>query len=132
MPDRREEVATIVAAYAKSASLQADELAALIAAVYAALTGIEAAGRSAPSRQLIPAVPVRRSVKAGTVTCLDCGYAGRMLKRHLNVAHGLTPEAYRKRWNLRPDYPVVAPDYAARRSELARSFGLGKRRGHGS
>jgi len=79
----------------------------------------------------MPAVPIRHSVKASTVTCLDCGYEGRMLKRHLNVAHGLTPDAYRERWNLKPNYPVVAPNYAARRSELARSFGFGKRRGAG-
>jgi predicted transcriptional regulator len=127
MPDRTEQVTTIVAACAKSASLKADELAALIAAVNGALADIATAAE--PPAQLIPAVPVRRSVKQSSVICLDCGYEGKMLKRHLNVAHGLTPDAYRDRWKLKPDYPIVAPDHAARRSELARSFGLGKRRG---
>jgi predicted transcriptional regulator len=127
----RQLVATIVAAYAKNTALQTDQLAALIAAVHAALSGIETAGHSAPPKQLTPAVPVRRSVTPSTVICLDCGYEGKMLKRHLNIAHGLTPDAYRERWNLRPDYPVVAPEYAARRGELARSFGLGKHRGAG-
>jgi len=131
MPDRMEQVATIVAAYARNASLQADQLAALIAAVHTALVDIESAPPSEPRRSLKPAVPVRRSVKARSVTCLDCGYEGTMLKRHLSIAHGLTPDAYRQRWNLKPDYPVVAPDYAARRSDLARSFGFGKRRGTG-
>jgi predicted transcriptional regulator len=127
----RELVATIVAAYARNNSLQTDQLAALIAAVHAALAGIEGDGRSEPPKPLTPAVPVRRSVTPSTVTCLDCGYEGKMLKRHLNNAHGLTPDAYRERWKLKPDYPVVAPDYAIRRSELARSFGLGKHRGAG-
>jgi predicted transcriptional regulator len=130
MPDKQL-VATIVAAYTKSTTLQVDQLLALIAAVHATLLGIETGGRSEPPKQLMPAVPVRRSITPSKVICLDCGYEGKMLKRHLNTAHGLTPDAYRERWKLKPDYPVVAPDYAARRGELARSYGFGKHRSTG-
>jgi predicted transcriptional regulator len=130
MPDRQR-VATIVAAYTKSTTLQIDQLVALIAAVHATLSGIENGARSEPQKQLMPAVPVRRSIAPNKIICLDCGYEGKMLRRHLNTAHGLTPDAYRERWNLKPDYPMVAPDYAARRGELARSYGFGKHRGAG-
>jgi predicted transcriptional regulator len=129
MPDRTEEVATFVAEYAKKVPLRTDELPAFIATVHAALTGIEGTTPSEIPRQVMPAVPIRRSVKVSSITCLDCGYEGKMLKRHLKIAHGLSPEAYRVRWGLKADYPIVAPDYAARRSDLARSFGFGKRRG---
>jgi len=78
-------------------------------------------------RELVPAVPVRRSVRRDAITCLDCGYEGKMLKRHLQSAHGVTAAAYRERWGLKPDYPMVTPAYAARRSELAKAIGLGTR-----
>lgn len=129
MPDRAH-VVKIVAADAKRNALTADELTGLIASVHTALADIEGGGpAAAEAPRLEPAVPIRRSVKPDAITCLDCGYEAQMLKRHLSTAHGLSVEAYRERWGLKADYPMVAPNYAARRSELAKSAGLGTRNG---
>ena len=122
-----EYVAKIVSAYAKRNAVAADQLPALIATVHAALFGIEGGGLPEPARGPEPAVPIRRSIQPDAITCLDCGYRGKMLKRHLMTAHQLTPDAYRVRWGLKPDYPMSAPNYTARRSELAKSYGLGRR-----
>ena len=122
-------VAKIVSAYAKRNVLAADQLPALIATVHGALARIEEAGLaelpSAPAK-LVPAAPIKRSVQPDEIICLDCGYRGKMLKRHLEK-HQLTPASYRERWGLKQDYPMVAPNYAARRSELAKSLGLGRK-----
>jgi predicted transcriptional regulator len=124
MPDR-EHVTKIVSAYAKRNTLAADQLPALIATVHGAFTRIEGGGLPEPAKELVPAVPIRRSVRPDEITCLDCGHSGRLLKRHLKTAHQLSPFEYRRRWGLKDDYPVVAPNYRARRSELAKSLGLG-------
>jgi predicted transcriptional regulator len=124
MPDR-EHVAKIVSAYAKRNTLAADQLPILIAAVHSALTRLDGGVVPEPAKELVPAVPIRRSIQPDAITCLDCGYRGKMLKRHL-TKHQLTPAAYRERWGLKSDYPMVAPNYTARRSELAKSFGLGQ------
>jgi predicted transcriptional regulator len=125
----REHVAKIVSAYAKRKTLTADQLPALIATVHGALAGIEGGGQPEPPPEaLVPAVPIRRSIQPDAITCLDCGYRGKMLKRHLTT-HQLTPAAYRERWGLKSDYPMIAPNYSARRSELAKSIGLGRQRG---
>src|SRR5690606_14830985 len=76
-----------------------------------------------------PAVPVRRSVKRDFIVCLECGSQHKMLRRHLRREHGLTPEEYRDRWSLKADYPMVAPSYAEKRSELAKRIGLGRKTG---
>jgi predicted transcriptional regulator len=125
MPDR-EHVAKIVSAYTKRNQLPADQLPTLIATVHSALVGIEGGGLPEPAKELVPAVPIRRSVQPEAITCLDCGRRHKTLKRHLMTAHQLTPEAYRERWGLKSDYPMVAPNYRARRSELAKSIGLGQ------
>jgi predicted transcriptional regulator len=126
MPDR-EHVTKIVSAYAKRNTLTADQLSALIATVHGALVGIESGGLPEPATELlVPAVSVRRSVQPDAITCLDCGYSGKMIRRHL-TKHQLTPETYRERWGLKPDYPLIAPNYSARRSEMAKSIGLGQR-----
>jgi predicted transcriptional regulator len=130
MPDRGH-VARIVSAYAKRHALAADQLPALIATVHEALVGIEGGGLSEPAKELVPAVPVRRSVQPEAITCLDCGQRRKMLKGHLMKAHNLTVDAYRVRWGLKSDYPMTAPNYTARRSELAKSFGLGQQGGRG-
>jgi predicted transcriptional regulator len=129
MPDR-EHVAKIVSAHAKRNQLPADRLPTLIATVHAALSGVEGGARAEPAKFLAPAVPIRRSVQPDAITCLDCGYRGKMLKRHLMAAHQLSPGEYRKRWGLRDDYPMVAPIYTLRRSELAKSIGLGRKGRH--
>ena len=75
-----------------------------------------------------PAVSVKKSVTPDAITCLECGAEMHMLKRHIRTAHGLTVGEYLSRWSLPSDYPVVAPNYGARRSEMAKAFGLGKKR----
>ena len=127
MPDR-EHVAKIVAAYAKRNALAADQLPMLIVTVHGALAGVESGTVLEPAKEpLTPAVSVRRSVQSDAIICLDCGRRQKMIKRHITAAHGLSVDEYRQRWGLPRDYPLVAPDYHARRSELAKSIGLGKR-----
>jgi predicted transcriptional regulator len=118
----REQVAEIVSAYTKRNTLTPDQLLALIATVHGALTHIESG--ELPERPVL-AMPIGRSVQPDVITCLGCGYRSKMLKRHLRTAHQLTPDEYRQRWGLKGDYPIVAPNYAVYRRELAKSFGLG-------
>src|SRR6266403_2302234 len=75
---------------------------------------------------LIPAVPVRRSVQRDAVICLDCGWKGKMLRRHLSTRHGLSAEQYLRRWNLGSEHPLTAPSYSEQRSTLAKELGLGR------
>jgi putative zinc finger/helix-turn-helix YgiT family protein len=124
----KEQVAEIVAAYVGHNTIPSDQLPTLITSVRQALAGL-GQSTAAPPAALTPAVPIRRSVGANAITCLDCGYMGQMLKRHLTTAHGLGVDEYRTRWGLPSDYPMVAPNYAARRSELAKQIGLGTRGG---
>jgi len=127
MPDR-EHVAKIVAAYAKRNALAADQLPTLIATVHGALAGVKSGIIPEQADEpLTPAVSVRRSVQLDAIICLDCGRRQKMIKRHITAAHGLSVGEYRQRWGLPRDYPLVAPDYHTRRSELAKSIGLGKR-----
>jgi predicted transcriptional regulator len=113
-------VADIVSAHVSNNSVSANDLPGLIQSVYASLASLGQAPE--PTRgSSHPAVSVRASVKPDAVTCLDCGAKFKMLKRHLGTDHGMTPAEYRTRWNLPADYPMVAPDYAAKRKELARS-----------
>ena len=125
----KEHVAEIVAAYVAKNRVDATELPTVIASVSQALDSLGQAPADAPAAPLTPTVPIRRSVGADALICLDCGHKAQMLKRHLSAAHGLTPEEYRSRWHLTNDYPMVAKNYAARRSELAKSSGLGRRGG---
>ncbi len=76
-------------------------------------------------------MPIDKSVKRNEIICLECGQGHKMLKRHLMSGHGLTPEEYRARWDLARDYPLVAPNYAKQRSELAKKIGLGRKPGAG-
>ena len=123
----KEHVAEIGAAFVKRNQVPASELPALIASVSQSLGSLGEALAAPASRT--PAVSIRSSATAATITCLDCGHKGQMLKRHLSVSHGLSADEYRTRWGLKPDYPLVARNYAARRSELAKSIGLGRRAG---
>jgi predicted transcriptional regulator len=123
----KEQVAEIVAAYLKRNRVDPSELPALIDQVSQSLGTLGQAPAAAPVT-LTPAVPIRRSVGVETITCLDCGQTSKMLKRHLMTAHGFTADEYRARWGLAADYPMTAPSYSARRSELAKAAGLGQRR----
>jgi predicted transcriptional regulator len=124
----KEQVADIVAAYVGHNKISSDQLPALISTVNEALSALGQPGIAAPETPS-PAVPIRRALGTDKITCLNCGWSGQMLKRHLHTAHSLEPKAYRDRWKLAPDYPMTAPSYAVRRSELAKTIGLGRRGG---
>lgn len=116
----------IVAAHVSNNSVMVDDLPGLITNVYGALASL---GRPAPvvEARPEPAVSIRSSVKPDHIVCLEDGKKLKMLKRHLMTHYNLTPEQYRQRWNLPADYPMVAPDYAERRRELAKKIGLGRK-----
>ncbi|MBM3538248.1 MAG: MucR family transcriptional regulator [Alphaproteobacteria bacterium] len=115
--------AKIVAAHVSNNSVALGDLAGLIHQVHQALRGIEAPSAAAP--RSAPAVPVKKSVMPDYIVCLEDGKKLKMLKRHLKSAYNLSPDQYRDRWGLPPDYPMVAPNYAKQRSQLARDLGLG-------
>jgi len=117
--------AQIVAAHVANNPVPPEALASLIQGVYRTLAGVVQAP-AAPERPP-PAVPAGRSVFHDHIVCLEDGKKLTMLKRHLRAAYDLTPDQYRERWGLAPDYPMVAPDYARRRAALARQSGLGTR-----
>lgn len=120
-------VADIVTAHVSNNTIPAGDIPGLIQSVYASLASLGQVAHQA-EQQRKPAVSVRSSVKPHAVTCLECGVKMKMLKRHIKNEHGLTPDEYRARWDLSFDYPLVAADYAAKRSELAMKIGLGRRR----
>ena len=117
----------IVAAFVSNNPLPKGDLPALIHAMHSAVERLAAEPESVPPQveAKTPAVPIRRSITPDFLICLDDGKQFKSLRRHL-AGLGLTPEQYRRKWNLPPDYPMVAPNYAARRSALAKKFGLGQ------
>ena len=119
-------VADIVSAQVSHNSVSANDLPALIQSVYGSLAKLGEAQAPVEEKRE-PAVSIRSSVKPDAVTCLECGTKFKMLKRHLSTDHNLAPEAYRARWSLPASYPLVAPDYAAKRKELAIKIGLGRK-----
>ena len=118
--------AEIVAAHVGNNAVAGSDLAALIQSVFDTLGGL-AADEPATAAELTPAVPIRRSVTDDHIVCLEDGKKLKMLKRHLMTDHGLTPEEYRAKWGLKPDYPMVAPNYSAQRQALAKQIGLGRK-----
>jgi predicted transcriptional regulator len=116
----------IVAAYVRNNPVSAAELPAMIKSVHATLSGMDRKKDAAPALERAPAVPVKKSVTADYIVCLEDGKKLKMLKRYLRARYGLSPDAYRAKWNLPADYPMVAPNYANRRSELAKKIGLGR------
>ena len=118
----------IVAAHVSNNSVSVDEVPTLISKIHAALAGLGDQGE--PVEEMPdPAVSVRASVKRDHLVCLDCGKKMKMLKRHLTTEHDMTPAEYRDRWNLSSDYPMVAPEYAETRRDLAKKIGLGRKPG---
>jgi predicted transcriptional regulator len=118
----------IVAAHVSNNSVAVGELATVITSVYGALAGLGQAvvvEEKAPE----PAVSIRSSIKPDYITCLEDGKRLKMLKRHLMTHYNLTPDQYRARWGLAADYPMVAPNYAEKRRELAKKIGLGRKPG---
>ena len=118
--------AEIAAAFVSHNTIKANEVPELIKAIYRSLE-MANEGTSDANEPTEPAVSPRRSVKPGYLVCLEDGQKLKLLKRHLRTQHGMTPEEYRERWSLKSDYPMVAPQYAAKRGTIAKSMGLGKK-----
>ena len=116
----------IVAAHVSNNTVALGDLPQLINQIYNSLANIGTAP-AAPVARPQPAVSIKKSVQPDYIVCLEDGKKLKMLKRHLKTAYNMSPEAYRERWNLSPDYPMVAPNYALQRSRLAKEIGLGTR-----
>ncbi len=117
--------ATIVKSYIVQHKVRPDQISDLITSVDQALGQLGQPVQ--PEEILTPAVSVRRSVHQDYVVCLDCGYRGKTLRRHISTRHGLNRDEYLKRWGLRSDHPLVAPAYSERRSTMAKSLGFGRK-----
>ena len=117
----------IVVSFVANNSIGAQEVSSLIQSVHATLAGLGSGSNEEPRPE--PAVSVRASVKNDHLVCLEDGKKVKMLKRHLMTDHNMTPDEYRARWGLPADYPMVAPEYAAMRGDLARKIGLGRKPG---
>jgi predicted transcriptional regulator len=124
--------ADVVAAYVSNNTLATGQLADVIHAVYNSLRGLEGQVAEPPAEPLKPAVPIRKSITPDFLVCLEDGKKLKMLKRHLRSTYNLTPDEYRVKWGLAPDYPMVAPKYAQQRSEFAKKIGLGRGTGRHS
>lgn len=122
--------ADIVSAHVSNNSVAVSDLPTLIENVHNALAGLGKVEEAPPVKQE-PAVSIRSSIKPDFVVCLEDGLKMKMLKRHLMTDHGLTPDQYRQKWGLGPDYPMVAPNYAEQRRTLAKKIGLGTKRRRG-
>ncbi len=125
-PELLEHTTKIVAAHIANNAMPAVDLPRLIATVHETLAKLGTEDAAAKPK---PAVSIKQSVKPAYIVCLDDGKKQKMLKRHLKTAHGMTPDEYRERWGLPRDYPMVAPNYAKKRSELAKKIGLGRKPG---
>ena len=118
--------ADIVAAHVSNNSVAISDLSVLINNVHAALSGLGT--QAVEEEKLVPAVSIRTSVKPDFIVCLEDGKKLKMLRRHLMTHYGMTPDDYRTKWGLPADYPMVAPNYAEARSQLAKKMGLGQQR----
>src|ERR1700716_3596473 len=122
--DQQRRTSQNVAAYVRKNLIPTDQIGGLISSVHSTLSGLGNEVVEEPPR--VPAVSVRRSVHADYIICIECGYKGKMLKRHLQSRHGLSVAQYKTRWKLPSDYPMTAPDYSEQRSQLAKQIGLGR------
>ena len=121
--------AEVVSAYVSNNPVSTVDLPSLIGEVHAALSRVRGGGEEAPTEKQKPAVNPKKSVFNDYIICLEDGKKFKSLKRHLRTHYDLSPEEYREKWGLAPDYPMVAPSYAEARSKLAREMGLGRKRG---
>ena len=115
----------VVAAYVSNNKMPPGGVPEVISTIFESLSAADAVAAGGATEPQKPAVPIRRSVTPDFIVCLEDGKKLKMLKRHLRTAFNLTPEQYRAKWNLLPDYPMVAPNYAKKRSEFAKKIGLG-------
>jgi predicted transcriptional regulator len=120
--------ANIVSAYVSNNTVPSAEIPNLIGQIHSALLRVSGGQAPTPAEPLKPAVPLKRSITSDYLVCLEDGKKFKSLKRHLRTRYGMTPEQYREKWALPPDYPMVAPNYAAARSQLAKQMGLGQQR----
>jgi predicted transcriptional regulator len=120
--------ADIVSAYVSNNSVSAGDISALISQVHSALLRVSNGQGEVVSETLKPAVAVKKSITPEYLICLEDGKKFKSLKRHLRTQYNMTPEHYREKWGLAPDYPMVAPKYAEARSQLAKQMGLGQQR----
>jgi predicted transcriptional regulator len=120
--------ADIVSAYVSNNSVPSADLPALIGQVHSALTRVSSGQGESPTEPPKPAISVKKSITPDHIVCLEDGKKFKSLKRHLRTQYNMTPEQYREKWALPPDYPMVAPNYAAARSRLAKQMGLGQQR----
>jgi predicted transcriptional regulator len=118
-------VAQIVRGYVAQNTIAAGELPNLIATIHRSLAGLDMPAETPAPKS---AVAINRSYGRTFVACLECGWRGQILRRHLSVSHGLSPSAYRTRWNLKKTHPITAPAYSERRTAMAKQFGLGRLR----
>lgn len=118
----------IVSAYVSHNTIVAENIPNFIGAVHSALSNASVHGAEKPKEELKPAVPIKKSVTPDYIICLEDGKKFKSLKRHLRTRYDMSPEQYREKWGLPHDYPMVAPVYAATRSQLAKTMGLGQRR----
>ena len=125
-PELLEMTADIVSAYVGNNTVAAETLPSLIASIHAALSGVSNGPVEAEPEPKEPAVPIRKSIAPDFLICLEDGRKFKSLKRHLRTKYVMSPEEYRTKWGLPKDYPMVAPNYAKARSELAKSMGLGQ------
>ena len=125
--DLLELTAEIVSAHASNNTVATQDLPQVIKEVFGTLSELGESG--VPAEAPTPAVPVKKSITPDFIICLEDGKKLKMLKRHLNTSYGMSPEQYRERWGLPADYPMVAPNYAKRRSTLAKKIGLGRKAG---
>jgi predicted transcriptional regulator len=125
-PELIEMTSEIVASYVEKNTIAASELPTLIQSVYRALSSVTTAVEVVETPVKEPAVPLRRSITPDFLVCLEDGRKFKSLKRHLRTRYNLSPEDYRSKWGLPKDYPMVAPNYAKARSDLAKQMGLGQ------
>jgi len=120
--------ADIVSAYVSNNTVPASDIPNLINQVHAALARVSGGHSEAPPEPLKPAISIKKSITPDYIVCLEDGKKFKSLKRHLRTQYNITPEQYREKWGLPPDYPMVAPNYAQARSQLAKQMGLGQQR----
>ena len=126
MEDTLQLTTDIVAAFVSNNSIDGDKIPDLLRNVHGTILSLAGAEKSEPVEPLKPAVPVKKSITDDYLICLEDGKKLKMLKRYLRTQYDLSPEDYRKKWNLPADYPMVAPNYAKKRSEFAKQIGLGR------
>ena len=117
----------VVAAYVSNNQISSGQISEVINSVYNSLVGLDGTPVEAAAELQKPAISIRKSVTPDYIICLEDGKKLKMLKRHLRTTYNLTPEEYRTKWGLPPDYPMVAPNYARQRSQFAKNIGLGRK-----